>query len=183
MTKIFRTAAAGAALFAAVGMGSAAHAQDTASADATAEILAALQLQNDDSLDFGAVVMNAGSTGGTVTVDPFGSRSCSGDVICAPGAATEQPAGFTVSGANGPDVIVTVQDLSTTPVSLRHLGFAGSANPEHNIELSGLLDSVGGLISSFTGLESFSVGGEITLDGSEIAGTYEGSFDVSVAYQ
>ena len=94
MTKTIRFGAAGIAMFAALGLGSAAHA-DTASADATAEVLAALELTNTAPLNFGTVVLNAGSTGGLVDVDPSGFRTCGGDVICGPGGA-EQPAGVRV---------------------------------------------------------------------------------------
>lgn len=182
MIKMFRTAAAGVALFAAVGLGSTAHAQVTESADATAEVLAALQLTNDAGLDFGAIVVNAGSTGGTVDVDFTGFRNCGGDVICGPGG-TEQAAAFTVSGAPGTDVSVSTQDLVANPVVLTHTGFVGSTNNEHVIELTQLFDGSFGGFPFFSGIETFTVGGSISLDGTEIAGTYEGSFDVTVQYQ
>ncbi|WP_298306452.1 DUF4402 domain-containing protein [uncultured Erythrobacter sp.] len=182
MTKIIRSAAAGVALFAAMGLGSAAHAQVSESADARAEVLAALQLTNDADLDFGALVLNAGSAGGSVTVDSTGFRDCFGDVICGPGG-TEQASTFTVTGAANTNVLVSVQDLFTNPVSLTHTGFAGSPNAEHNIELTGLDDGSFGGFFGFSGSESFNVGGTIDLDGSEVAGTYVGSFDVTVEYQ
>ena len=182
MTKTIRFGAAGIAMFAALGLGTAAHA-DTASADATAEVLAALTLTNTDELNFGTVVLNAGSTGGTVDIDPFGFRTCAGDVICGPGAA-EQAAGFNVTGATGTDVSVTLQDLVTNPVSLTHTGNVGSTNAEHNIELTSLVDSTfAGGFFFFSGNEDFTVGGTITLDGTEIAGVYEGTFDVTAEYQ
>lgn len=182
MTKTFRTAAAGVALFAAVGMGSVAHAQTSESADATAEVLAALQLTNDAGLDFGAIVMNAGSTGGSVDMTASGFRSCNGDVICGPGG-TEQASAFTVSGASGTNVTVSVQDVFTNPVVLTHTANAGSTDASHLIELTSLDDGSFGGFPVFSGSESFNVGGTISLDGSEIAGTYEGSFDVTVSYQ
>lgn len=182
MTKILRTAAAGVALFAAVGMGSAAHAQVTESADARAEVLAALQLTNDADLDFGALVMNTTSTGGTVTVDTSGFRACSGDVICGPGG-TEQASAFTVTGPAGTNVSVSVQDLATNPVTLTHTLNGGSTAANHNIDLTALDNGASAGFFSFLGSESFNVGGTISLDGSEIPGTYVGSFDVTVSYQ
>ena len=182
MTKILRTAAAGVALFAAVGMGSAAHAQVTESADARAEVLAALQLVNDDELDFGAIVVNNGSTGGGVTVDASGVRTCAGDVICGPGAA-EHEALFTVTGAANTTVAIVLEDVATNGVTLRHTANAGSAAANHNIELTSLTDSAGGGYATFSGNEQFGVGGTIALDGSEIAGVYVGQFDVTVEYQ
>lgn len=182
MTKTFRTVAAGVALFAAVGMGSAAHAQVSQSADASAEILAALQLTNDAPLDFGSLILNASSTGGSVDVNGSGFRTCFGDVICGP-AGSEQPAQFTVTGAANSTINVTVQDLVANPVSLVHTANVGSTSAEHNIELTSLDDGSLGGFTAFSGSETFNVGGTIQLDGSEIAGTYEGSFDVTVAYQ
>jgi len=182
MTKTFRTVAAGVALFAAVGMGSAAHAQVSQSADASAEILAALQLTNDASLDFGSLILNATSTGGTVEVNGSGTRTCNGQVICGP-AGSEQPAQFTITGAANSTIDVTVQNLVNSPVTLTHTANVGSTSANHNIELTALDDGSLGGFTAFSGSETFNVGGTINLDGSEIAGTYEGSFSVTVAYQ
>ena len=183
MTKILRTAAAGVALFAAVGMGSAAHAQVTESADARAEVLAALQLTNDQELNFGSIIVNNGSTGGTVDVDAStGSRSCFGDVICGPFGA-EQEALFTVTGAPGTDVSVLLEDVAANGVTLTHTGNVGSTAANHNIELTAIVDSAFGGFGFFSGNEQFGVGGTISLDGSEIAGTYVGQFNVTVEYQ
>lgn len=180
MKKTIRFGAAGIAMFAAMGMSSVAHAR-SATADATAEVLAALELANDNELNFGTIVMNVGSTGGQVDVDTSNFRQCFGDVICGPGGA-ERAAGFTVTGAPNTTVIVTLEDL-TTPISLTHTDNVGSTNAEHNIELTNLVDDFLGGFGFFSGSESFNVGGTISLDGSEIPGTYEGSFEVSVAYQ
>jgi hypothetical protein len=182
MTKTIRFAASGLALFAAMGLGTAASAQDSASADATAEVLAALQLTNDRDLNFGSLVINAGGAGGDVLVDAFGNRTCNGDIICGPGA-TEEEALFTVTGAASTNVSISLQDVLADGVTLRHDANTGSTAANHNIELVALADSVGGSFGSFTGNEQFGVGGRIVLDGSEIAGTYEGQFDVSVEYQ
>lgn len=182
MTKIFRTAAAGVALFAAVGMGTAAHAQVSASADARAEVLSALQLTNDQALDFGSIIVNNGSTGGTVELDVDLGRDCFGDVICGP-ASSEQPALFTVTGAANTTVAVLLEDVFTNGTVLTHTANATSNAANHTIELVALNENFGGLFTNFSGNEQFAVGGEISLDGSEIAGTYEGSFNVTVEYQ
>ena len=65
MTKTIRFGAAGIAMFAALGMSSAAHA-DTETANASVEILDALVLTNTAGLDFGALVVSG--TGGTVSL-------------------------------------------------------------------------------------------------------------------
>ena len=115
-----------------MGLGTAASAQDSASADATAEVLAALQLTNDRDLNFGALVLNAGGAGGDVTVDATGNRTCNGDVICGPGA-TEEEALFTVTGAANTTVAISLQDVLTDGVQLRHDANTGStaAKPQY----------------------------------------------------
>ncbi|UAB78479.1 DUF4402 domain-containing protein [Erythrobacter sp. SCSIO 43205] len=182
MTKTFRTAVAGVALFAAAGMGTAASAQVTEAADARAEVLAALQLTNDQALDFGSLIVNNGSTGGDVVVDATGARTCSGDVICGPLGA-EQQALFTVTGAANTTVAISLEDVAANGTTLTHTGNVGSTAANHNIELVALTDSAAGGFASFSGNEQFGVGGTIQLDGTEIAGTYLGSFNVTVEYQ
>ena len=59
MNKTIRYSAAAVAMAAAMGMSSVAHA-DTATADATAEVLEALVLTNTNDLDFGAMVSFTG---------------------------------------------------------------------------------------------------------------------------
>ena len=75
MTKKLRFAAAGVAMCAAMGMSSAASAQD-ATATATAEILEALQLTNTNALDFGTLVVDGA---GSVTIAASGAASA----VCA----------------------------------------------------------------------------------------------------
>ena len=180
MTKTIRFGAAGIAMFAAIGMGSAAHAQ-SATADATAEILDALTLTADNELDFGTMVV---SGAGTVTLDESdASRSCSANIVC---AGTGAAAGFTVEGTGGNVVDVS---LPTASVNLVHVDNAGSTAAAHNIVLDGFTSTADTgtgaevTLDAGTGEATFDVGGTITLDGSEIAGVYEGTFDVSVAYQ
>ena len=174
MTKKLRFAAAGVAMCAAMGMSSAASAQD-ATATATAEVLEALQLTNNNALDFGTLVVDGAGTV-TIAASATASAACSGSVVC---SGTSSAANFTVTGSDGRTVDV---NLPTANGELRHTGFTASTNPEHNIPLSGFTSSSAS-VTLTGGTADFDVGGTITLDGSEIEGVYETTFDVSVNYQ
>ncbi len=180
MTKTLRIGVAAIATFAA--MGTAAHAQDSASADAQAEVLEALVLTNNSALDFGAMVV---SGAGTVTLDPANSLSCTDpDIVC---SGTTSVAAFDVEGTANRAVTI---NLPTGTVNLRHPSYnAATSTGEHTIELDTFTSSETNATSGDpevdldgTGNGSFTVGGTINIDGTEEAGLFEGTFDVSVEY-
>ena len=179
MINKLRIGAASAAFAAALSMTSAAHAADNADADATAEILSALTLEVSTGtlLDFGTMVV---SGAGSVTVDPDGTRSaCTAtNIICS--GTTSSPT-FDITGGNANlDVTVTLPSAAST--LLRVGGTVGNAADE--IVLNGFTDdtTAGEVTLDGTGAASFDVGGTINLDGSEVPGVYDGTFNVSVAY-
>ena len=137
MKKFLRFGAASAVVAASLGMSTVAQAQDSASADAFAEILTALELSLDtgSKLDFGAMVVTGA---GVVSLDAAtGNLDCSDtDIVC--------------SGTT---------ELATDPLG-----------DYYEVTLSG------------TGTAAFEVGGDLTFDGTEVAGVYTGTFDVSVEY-
>lgn len=178
MNKTIRFGAAGIAMFAAISMSSAAHA-DTATADATAEILDALVLNNDSALDFGAMVV---SGAGVVTLAADGTLTCaSADIIC---SGTTGVAGFSVEGTAAKAVTI---NLPSASVELRHPNYTLATAAEHVVVLDTFTSSENGASGAEVTLDAagdatFNVGGTITLDGSEVAGTYDGTFDVTVEY-
>ena len=175
MNKTIRYSAAAVAMAAAMGMSSVAHA-DTATADATAEVLEALVLTNTNDLDFGAMVVTGA---GSVILAADGTLDCTSTNITCSG--TTSVADFDVDGTANKDVTV---NLPSSSVNLVHTGNVGSTAAQHVIVLDTFTSTATGgeVTTNGTGDASFDVGGTITLDGSEIAGTYEGSFDVSVEY-
>ena len=174
MKKTIRFGAAGIAMIAAMGMSSVAHA-DNATADATAEILDALQLTNENALDFGTMVI---AGGGSVTLASDGTLDCTAtDIVC---SGTTGVADFAVDGTFNKAVTI---NLPTDDVELRHPAYTAATADAHDIILSAFTSSAGGEVTlDGDGLGAFDVGGTITMDGSEVAGVYTGSFTVTVEY-
>ncbi len=176
MTNKFRIGAAGVALVAALGMTSAANAADTATATAEAEILSALTLTvtTGSTLDFGQIAVNGA---GTVALDPTDdSVSCSANLVC---VGTTAAVDFEVTGAASQDVAITL------PTSAE-LYFGGTVTTDNTrkLELASFADDASGSVTTdASGDAGFAVGGTLTFDGTEIAGSYSGTFDVDVEYQ
>ncbi|MEE4201210.1 DUF4402 domain-containing protein [Erythrobacter sp.] len=178
MIKQLRFGAAGVAMVAAFAMSSAAQA-NTASADATAEVLDALTLNNVDALDFGTMVV---SGAGVVTLAANGDLACDdADIVC---SGTTSVATFTVDGTANTAVTI---NLPTAAVELRHPSYTTATATQHAIVLNTFTSNRNGGTGPEVTLDGdgdgdFAVGGTITLDGSEAAGVFSGSFDVSVEY-
>lgn len=195
MKTSYRIGAAGVAMIAAFGMASAAQAAPvTASATAKAEIVKALTVVKDTDLDFGKIAV-VGSPG-TVTVDPDGTvSSCTAALTC---YSTTSGAKFDVeTGGAGKSLTVT---LPTDAVLLRTGGTPGNANDE--LELSSyttdatsndILDGFGTVVGQYytvvlvddgtgNGVASFSVGGTLSFDGTELEGFYSTTISVDVDY-
>ncbi len=187
MKKFLRFSAASAVVAASLGMSTVAQAQDSASADAFAEILTALQLELDlgSKLDFGAMVVTGA---GAVSLDAAtGNLDCTAAAIVCSGT-TELAAFSITAGTAGKGVTVNFDTPSVT--LLRNGGTVGTAADELVLDNfnsdATLVPDIAGDYYEVTlgagGLGAFQVGGDLTFDGSEVAGVYEGTFDVSVEY-
>lgn len=187
MKKFIRFGAASTVLAASLSMSTVAQAQDFASADAFAEILTALQLELDtgSKLDFGAMVV---SGPGTVSLDASaGTLDCAAAAIVCSGT-TEFAAFNITAGTALKDVTINFDTPSVTLLR----GGGDLANPADVLVLNNF-NSDAALIADVlgdyyevtldaAGTSSFLVGGDLTFDGSELAGVYTGTFDVSVEY-
>lgn len=153
-----------AAFAAAVAVPAAAAPGDTATTQgsATAEIVAPLAITHDAGavLDFGTIV--PGTTAGTVSVDTAGNGSTVGDPQFVP-TSTNSADAFTVTGeANrGFDILtgneaMTGMTFSTTAALTGTLGAGGTA--------------------------AVNVGGTLNVGANQAAGTYTGTYDVTVSY-
>jgi hypothetical protein len=165
MFKMIRIGAAGAAIAATLGMTSAAHAV-TETADATAEILEALTLTENNGLDFGVIAANGA---GTVVVAPNSGVTCGANLIC---TGTAAAASITVDGSADATVGVTFPSTGTTltgPASAT-MAVTGLNASSTTLTLTG-------------GQATFTIGGTLAVAAAQTAGTYAGTFDVEVEYQ
>ena len=138
----------------------------TATATADVRIIAAVQLQQTDGLDFGIVAPSA--VAGTVTINTASNgRNCA-QVTC---VGTASRGRFIVTGSSvGYPILITV------PASVSLTSTAGSPM------LVTLSPSNLTLNSSATAQEFF-VGGVLNVGSNQAAGAYTGSYVVTADYQ
>jgi hypothetical protein len=164
--KLFLAAAA------VVGFASNASAQgssDNATATAYAKIIAPITLEsNGTDLNFGSMV--AGD-GGSVVVDPSGSRSTMDVSIVAQGGPVSA-AGFVVEGEPNYNFTITLPETATIE----------NANDE-TMTVNTFISSIG---TSSTldaqGDKTFTVGATLLVGDGQETGDYSGTFAVTVAY-
>lgn len=175
MKSNYRLGAAGAAVIAALTLASAAHAAPvTESATARAEIVQALTVTNTADLDFGSIALSG--VAGTVVVDSTGALASCTNVTC---YSTTSAASFDVTGSFNKSLTVSL------PAGLTTLG-----NGTDTLELSNYTTSAAAVVGETyytivldgTGAATFTVGGTLSLDGTESEGIYTGTFDVAVDY-
>jgi hypothetical protein len=144
----------------------------TASAIAAANIITPIQISKADDLYFGNIV--AGTTPGTVTVSPGGNRSNEGGVTlptATPGTITA--AKFNISGLPNATYSIT---LPTSITITKNGGSETMTIENFNSDPNGT-----GTIAT-DGTQILAVGATLKVGESQAAGTYQGSFSVTVAY-
>lgn len=166
MKSILRNAVAGVAV-ASLALSSNAWAA-TETADAHAEIIAALDIQLDatrDTLDFGVIA--EGGTGGMLTLTPDGVDTCGTGLVC---AGPFQTPLFILDGeANA------VVNLSLTSASIDLV--SGANTMPVSLVLSHASRTLDG-----TGSNTFEVGGTLTVGADQPVGVYTESFEVVAVY-
>ena len=147
-----------------------AQASDSETSATSAHIVKPIALANSVPLYFGKIVPT--SAVGTVEVTPGGARNFGGGaLVFANDPTTFTAAEFTVTGENSASYsIVLPVDGAVT------LTGAGTAMPldDFSTNATGTLNS--------SGTETFQVGATLNVGASQTAGTYTGSFNVTVAY-
>lgn len=171
MINKFKSAILAATAVAVVSLGATSASAATATGNATARIVDALQITEDTVLNFGTIVPGAAS--GNVVITAAGAKACDPALSCISG--THAAGAFTVTGLGGQGVNVSV----SAPTSLDDAG-AGVAMP-----LSALTTNTGSITLSAgaTGSASFTVGGTLTVGANQLAGTYTGTYTVTANYQ
>lgn len=142
----------------------------SATSNADAELVAAIGITNAAGLNFGKFANNG--AGGTVVVSTAGTVSTTGDVV-AIASSGALAASFDVTGEANTSYTIslpasaTVTDASANSMTVDTFDDSGSG--------TGTLDG--------TGNDSFTVGATLTVGGTQVAGAYSGTFDVTVEYQ
>jgi hypothetical protein len=138
------------------------------SASASARVVAAIALSNTAALNFGDVV--AGGSLGTVVMTSAGARSATGGTTLG-NTNSAAAAGFTVTGVSG----------STYAISLPGSNITVGDGGGHSMTVDTWTGSkASGTLSS--GTDTFTVGGTLHVAASQVAGSYTGTFSVSVNY-
>jgi hypothetical protein len=160
-----------AALICAAGVG-VSHAA-TGTSTSTGTVVQPLTITNVVNLNFGKFI--AGSSGGTVVVDTANVQTVSGGVTStATWAALAKTATFTVTGEPNATYAITYPNTSTL------------AGPGTALTLDTFTTAVdaGGTVGTLpvSGPQILSVGATAHVAASQAAGTYLGSFDVTINY-
>lgn len=138
----------------------------TQTATAEVDIIAAVQLAQNDGLDFGVVASSAAA--GTVALPTTSNtRTCSAGVTC---VGTALRGRFTVSGATS-GYVVAITVPATTSLT--------GAGPAMNVALTPSITS----FTSTGAAQEFFVGGTLSVGANQAAGTYTGTYNVSADYQ
>jgi hypothetical protein len=144
----------------------------TKSATASAKIVESLVLTNTVPLNFGT--MTVPTTPATVTIAPGGVRTSTGTLSLLTIAPISTDATYTVAGDNNATYVVTLPADGVVSI------ISGSNSMTVNaFKLTGDLTT---RTLSGTGIGTFDVGATLGLSSGQAAGSYTGSFDVTVAY-
>lgn len=145
----------------------------TATANGTADVVAAISIAKASGGDLGFGYVVASGTAGTAVVGTNNARSCTGGATCVAGG-TMSAADFTVSGqANYTYAITlpsstTLSDGEATPTTMTVNTFTSSP-------------SATGTLSS-TGSQALTVGATLQVGANQRADGYTGTFNVTVEY-
>lgn len=148
-----------------------ASASASASAKATIITPIAITHEGKPDLNFGNIV--AGTATGTVTVDTEGNRTSSTGITL-PNATPGDfhAAEFTVTGLANATYAITLPDDNTVTIS----------GPGEDMTVTGFTSNPDGTGVLAGGTQTLSVGATLNVGANQPAGTYEGSFSVTVAY-
>lgn len=143
----------------------------TQTAQVSANVVKPLVLAMLQSLDLGTITVGAGTwSNATVSISKAGVFSCGNVNLTCTGAT--QVARYNVEGSNNQTVKITVPNVTLVNQS------------DASKTLTLVVDSPASVILTNSGPPgtNFSIGGSITLNSNTAAGTYAGTFNVTVNY-
>jgi hypothetical protein len=148
---------------------SSSYAQSTASAEASARIVAPLQITKTADLKFGNIA--AGPSAGTVDMAVNDVRSAAGGVTLIAAGNVSNAAAFDIIG---------YADASFTISLPASILIASGAN---DMLVDNFISSLGATsVLDAQGAAALKVGATLNVDANQPVGLYTGSFDVTVAY-
>jgi hypothetical protein len=147
-----------------------ANGQATASANATATIIAPISITNTADLAFGNVAVSA-ITAGTVVLTPAGGRSATGGVTLPAVTGTFTAAAFTVNGSGTSTYSITLPASATL-----------TGTPSGTMTVDTFTSTPSGTGALTGGTQNITVGGTLNVGAAQAAGSYTGSFNVTVNY-
>lgn len=149
-----------------------ASAQATATATATANILTAISISKTVDMNFGNVAVSAGS-GGTVVLDPAGTRTATGGVTLPATTGTVTAASFTVTGEGSYTYAITL------PAEAHSI--ASGAN---TMTVSSFTSTPSGTGTLSSGTQTLTVGATLNVSAAQATGLYVSAvgFSVTVNY-
>lgn len=155
-----------------LGFSSGLFAQTTASATASAVIIAPLSITQVSDLHFG--VIWRGATAGVVTVTPGNVRSSTGGVTLSGLAPVNTAASFTISGEPGRAITIT---LPPHPAGITIIDGA------NNMVVNNFQSTpAAGAYTLADANTTLNVGADLNVGAGQASGTYTGTFNVSVNY-
>ena len=176
MKNIIRVITISSSFVLGMGVAGIANAADSTTGTANASIATALTLSpGAQPLSFGTFAHSDTSVPGTVTVNTADGVAASTNVDVDP---TVTSGDFTITGEPNATVTITLPGSAT----LTHSGGAGSGQ----LDLGGFTDSQGGTLTlDGSGDGAFDVGATLAFDAiaQDQAGSYTGTYSVTVAYQ
>ena len=154
----------------AFGMGMPAAAA-TQSASVTANAVKPLVISKLQDLDFGSVTLGPGTwSNASVSLSQSGAFSCtSANVVCSGVTTVAQ---YNVQGSN----------KQTVRISAPNVTLVNQSDPTKTLTL--VTDAPATILLTSSGIpgSNFSIGGSVTLSSTTAAGTYSGTFNVTVDY-
>jgi len=166
ITKVIATAAV------VLGYANSSFAQATATAAASASIMSPITIAKNVDMSFGNVAVSA-STGGTVVLDPTGTRTTggAGGVTLPSTTGTVSAADFTVSGTPSFTYDITLPTTATLSDGSGHTMIVNTFTS---------FPATTGALSSGGGTQDLTVGATLNVSAAQAAGTYTNATAVPV---
>lgn len=145
----------------------------TGNSTANAAVLQALTITPGTALNFGTFIP---STGGTVIIPPVGVRTFSGAVTTAAVGITPSAGVFAITGTSNALFSITLPDATTT-LTGSVSGTMTILSADWTANLSETAASIGS-----NGTVELRVGATLQVGAAQAAGSYQGNYAVTVAY-